>query len=35
MGIQNSRSCMDIHESIMDIQSGMLEIHNWIVGVNI
>ena len=30
---------MDIHVSIMDIQNGMLnkiiDIHNWIVGVNI
>ena len=36
--IQNPRSCMDIHDSIMDIQNGMLkkiDIHNWIVGVNI
>ena len=23
--IQNPQSCMDIHESIMDIQNGMLE----------
>ena len=23
--IQNPRSCMDIHDSIMDIQNGMLE----------
>ena len=30
---------MDIHDSIMDIQNGMLDkiidIHNWIVGMNI
>ena len=25
MDIQNSRSFMDIHDSIMDIQKGMLE----------
>ena len=23
--IQNPRACMDIHDSIMDIQNGMLE----------
>ena len=39
MDIQNSRSCMDIHDSIMDIQKGdagkIIDTHNWIVGVNI
>ena len=40
MDIQNSQACMDIHDSIMDIQNCMLgkkiiDIHNWIMDVNI
>ena len=34
MDIQNSRSCMDIHDSIKK-KIIIIDIHNWIVGVNI
>ena len=29
--IQNPRSCMDIHDSITDIQNGMLE--KWLISI--